>query len=53
VTFWREVQGFSGKGESESDSVKPNKLPGKPDEKLLSTMSLSLRRQRDKRRRKL
>lgn len=65
VTFWREVQRLNArnidsqtrtilhKEGSDSDNVKPDKLPDKRGEKLLSTVFLSLRRRRDKRRRKL
>lgn len=38
---------------SDSDNVKPDQLPDKDGEKLFSTMFLSLRRRRDKRRKKL
>lgn len=65
VTFGREVQRLRArnvdrqprtilhKEGSDSDSVKPDKLPDKRGEKLLSTVFLSLRRRGDKRRRKL
>jgi hypothetical protein len=65
VTFWREVQRLRAKNVdrgartilhnagSDSESVKPDKLPDKHGEKLLSTAFLSLRRRGDKRRRKL
>ena len=65
MTFWREVRRLRTKNverhprtmfhkeESDSDNVKPDKLPDKHGEKLLSTVFLSLRRRDDKRRRKL
>ena len=65
VTFGREVQRLSAtnidrqphtivqKEGSDSDNVKPEELSNKRGEELLSTVFLSLRRRRDKRRRKL
>jgi hypothetical protein len=65
VTFEREVQSLGAKNidrqphtivqteGSDSDNVKPEKLPSKRGEQLLSTACLSLRRRRDKRGRKL
>lgn len=41
------------KKESDSDNVKPGKLPDKRGEKLLSTVFLRLRRRSNKRRKKL
>jgi hypothetical protein len=65
VTFWREVQRLGARNVdreprtilhnagSDSDSVKPDKLPAKRGEKLFSTAFLSLRRRGGKRRKKL
>lgn len=65
VTFGREVQRLSAKNVdrqprtilqkegSDSDNMKPDKFPDKRGEKFLSTVFPSLRRRRDKRRRKL
>jgi hypothetical protein len=62
VTFWRAVQRLSTKNvdrqphtivQEDSHNVKPEKLPSKRGEKLPSTVFLSLRRRRDKRRGKL
>jgi hypothetical protein len=65
VTFWRAVQRLSTenvdrerptivqKEGADSHNVKPEKLPSKRGEKLLSTGLLSLPRRRDKRRGKL
>ena len=64
VAFWREVQRLSIKNidrqprtiqneRTDSDSVKPDKLPGKRGEEILSTVFLNLRRRGNKRRKKL
>ena len=67
TSFWREVQRLRSKSvdrrppakapkeESGSDGAKPNRLPGKRGQELLSNSNVlvSLRRQSDKRRKKV